>query len=845
MAAPKTQRALLTAAAAAFAAATILYSCAWMYYVRLQPGVEIGMDTTQTPTGFKVDRVYPSGPAETAGLRPKDLIVAINGKSAAGSNVITEAWLKGRPGQQVVLTIERSGEPRPLVIRAQFRIAKDQGPYMPWPRAAAQQVKGTFPLLFLVVGVVVLFLRVDNRNAWLLALTFAGIITASDVPGSIVAAPLGIQPFLKAYRTIFDGLLPGFFYFFFAVFPSRSPMDRRVPWLKWVLIVALGVFGLGGINVASPGPLPVVERSLGQTLSKFIRLDLAYGAIALGFLSLTWNFVATRNVEDRRKIKVLLWGTLVGLLPVVLVRAAVDFRRIAIPFWLDFAVVLLAFLFPLSFSYAVVKHRVLEIPVLLKRSARYLVVQRGFIILLLVIAVLATVLLADAFSSRFATSAKLTIPIGATFGVLLLTAGTEVHRRVRHRLDRAFFRSSYDAQQILEELAARTLKVTTRDELGSLLERQIRDALHPQALCVYLRSQDRSRMVRPNGDGSFELATDVARLEALSRAPRPIDLDAFPAGSQVFGVPDAQCLVPIRGSEDGNLQGVAVLGPRLSDEPYSSSDKRLLASVATQAGIAMRSIALAEQMAERMEAERRAAQEMDIARQVQAKLLPQQAPELATLDCAGRCIQTRAVGGDYYDFLDFGSGRLGLVLADISGKGISGALLMANLQANLRSQYALALEDIQRLLRSVNLLFFKNTETQHYATAFFGVYDESNRKLRYVNCGHNPPLLLRSSGEVERLEATATVLGLFEQWDCEVCERTLLPGDVLAIYTDGVTESTGANEEEYGEARFALAVEKSRTRSATDILSTVVAEVQRFTIGEQPDDLTLVIAKSI
>ena len=181
---------------------------------------------------------------------------------------------------------------------------------------------------------------------------------------------------------------------------------------------------------------------------------------------------------------------------------------------------------------------------------------------------------------------------------------------------------------------------------------------------------------------------------------------------------------------------------------YSTRDKRLLASVASQAGIAMRSISLAEKMAERIDAERRAEQEMQIARQVQSRLLPQQAPVLKTLDCAGKCIQTRAVGGDYYDFLEFGAGKLGMVLADISGKGMSAALLMANLQANLRGQYALATEDFPRLLRSVNYLFYKNTETSHYATMFFSIYDDQKRTLHYVNCGHNAPILLRAGGDV-------------------------------------------------------------------------------------------------
>ncbi len=277
---------------------------------------------------------------------------------------------------------------------------------------------------------------------------------------------------------------------------------------------------------------------------------------------------------------------------------------------------------------------------------------------------------------------------------------------------------------------------------------------------------------------------------------------------------------------------------------YSTRDKRLLASVASQAGIAMRSISLAEKMAERIDAERRAEQEMQIARQVQSRLLPQQAPVLKTLDCAGKCIQTRAVGGDYYDFLEFGAGKLGMVLADISGKGMSAALLMANLQANLRGQYALATEDFPRLLRSVNYLFYKNTETSHYATMFFSIYDDHKRLLHYVNCGHNAPILLRAGGSFERLEATATVLGLFEQWDCEVAELQIASGDVLVIYTDGISEAADGEEgEEYGEERLVAATRKVQHQPAAQMLDMIVAEVQDFSKGYQADDMTLIVAK--
>src|SRR5262249_22296787 len=186
------------------------------------------------------------------------------------------------------------------------------------------------------------------------------------------------------------------------------------------------------------------------------------------------------------------------------------------------------------------------------------------------------------------------------------------------------------------------------------------------------------------------------------------------------------------------------------------------------------------------EFERRAARELEIAREVQARLFPQSLPPMATLDYAGMCMQARQVGGDYYDFLDLGQERLGLVLSDIAGKGIAGALLMANLQANLRSQCAIALEQPQAFLRSVNRLFFENTSDGAYATLFFGAYDARQGTLRYVNCGHLPALLVRHDGLVERLEATCMVLGLFDKWDCEVEERQLNPGDMFVMYIDKV-----------------------------------------------------------
>lgn len=250
-------------------------------------------------------------------------------------------------------------------------------------------------------------------------------------------------------------------------------------------------------------------------------------------------------------------------------------------------------------------------------------------------------------------------------------------------------------------------------------------------------------------------------------------------------------------------------------------------------------------IAEKIETERRAAQELDIAKQVQARLFPQTLPPLKTLEYAGVCRQARQVGGDYYDFLDLGSERLGFVIGDISGKGIAAALLMANLQANLRSQSAIAVDQPQRLMRSVNQLFCENTTDGAFATLFFAEYDDATRRLRYANCGHLAALLLRRDDSIERLESTATVLGVFKRWDCEISETQVSPGDILALYTDGITESFNDAGEEFGEERLAAALCCDRTLSSNQLLNTIVDKVRQFSPREQHDDITLIIAKSL
>jgi serine phosphatase RsbU (regulator of sigma subunit)/catechol 2,3-dioxygenase-like lactoylglutathione lyase family enzyme len=252
------------------------------------------------------------------------------------------------------------------------------------------------------------------------------------------------------------------------------------------------------------------------------------------------------------------------------------------------------------------------------------------------------------------------------------------------------------------------------------------------------------------------------------------------------------------------------------------------------------------------EAELRAAQELELARQVQSRLFPQIYPMSNTLEYAGTCIQARHVGGDYYDFLDLGRDRLGLVVADVAGKGTAAALLMANLQAHLHNQVStywsrpylpMVLGQPERFLQTINKLFHRNTADEAYATVFFAEYDDKAARLRYANCGHLAALLLRPNGSVECLDSTCTAVGLFRDFNCVAAERSLSPGDTLALYTDGVTEAFNEAGEEFGQERLVDTLCRYRDLSSHALLGHVVEEIRRFGSAEQHDDITLVVAR--
>lgn len=248
-----------------------------------------------------------------------------------------------------------------------------------------------------------------------------------------------------------------------------------------------------------------------------------------------------------------------------------------------------------------------------------------------------------------------------------------------------------------------------------------------------------------------------------------------------------------------------------------------------------------------------ARREVEAATQAQARLLPQCRPPMASLDYDGLCRPARGVGGDYYDYLDLRRGAVGLVLADISGKGMFAGLLMASLQARIQSIAPLHGSDLGELVCEANRLMYSSTEINRYATFFYGVFDDATRELNYVNAGHLPPLILRPSDEgvaegtgyeTIRLGANGTVVGLMADACYSQESIQLRRGDIFCAFTDGVTEAVNVDGEEFGDGRLLDALLEHASSTAEETSRRVLAGIDRFTAGApQHDDVTLIVGK--
>ncbi len=273
---------------------------------------------------------------------------------------------------------------------------------------------------------------------------------------------------------------------------------------------------------------------------------------------------------------------------------------------------------------------------------------------------------------------------------------------------------------------------------------------------------------------------------------------------------------------------------------FTKDDLSLLTVMANVAAIRIEHTRLAEvEQIERMHAK-----ELQQAAEIQERLLPTRAPDVPGIDLAGYNAPCRTVGGDYYDFLTYPDGRVAVLVGDVAGKGMPAALLMSSLQARVQVLFDDP-TDLAKLVTRLNRIISSNCPSNRFISFFIGVLDPVSGEFTYVNAGHNPPLLVRRDGAVEKLAGTGLILGILPiaQYEQETCR--LEAGDIVVLFSDGVTEACRPDvDEEFGEERLAKILEEFSGSSAKTIIERINARLQEFTEGAPPaDDITLVIAK--
>ncbi len=298
-----------------------------------------------------------------------------------------------------------------------------------------------------------------------------------------------------------------------------------------------------------------------------------------------------------------------------------------------------------------------------------------------------------------------------------------------------------------------------------------------------------------------------------------------------------ELIVPMQ--RQGNTRGLILLGRRINNSDYNESDIEFIYSTGSLAIISLENQKLFKEALEKQKME----EELEIARDIQRNLLPSFIPQFNSFEIAGENISSKQVGGDYYDIIKLNENNFYVAIADVSGKGVPASLLMANIQAFLKIICRQGIK-IDEATGIMNDLITENTSDGRFITFFWGIFDEPNKTMTYVNAGHNPPLLIRDN-KIIKLDKGGIIFGVMKTFIPYSSEVVKLQGnDVIILFTDGITEAMSKNHEEFSDERLERIVLNLTSKSAEEILNAIKKEVQIYTMGApQSDDLTLVVIK--
>lgn len=378
------------------------------------------------------------------------------------------------------------------------------------------------------------------------------------------------------------------------------------------------------------------------------------------------------------------------------------------------------------------------------------------------------------------------------------------------------------------------------DQILKMLSFHLMGRLTVSKFSIFIFNEDNSFDTIADKLGVSPGLTEVESLKRTENVSNIFDSDlSEDFKEKLFGL-GASAIAPM--TLQGKSRGATIVGSKLTGEEINEDDLQFLKAVCSTAISAFEN----ERMFQRELESRRLQSELDLALSIQQKLMPKRPPVVPGWDVSGFSLPSRNVGGDYYDIVRNSEGELMLAIADVSGKGMPAALLMANIQAAFRTLAPLGIEPPD-LVDRINKIVYQNTGSDKFVTFFYGALDIGNSTFRYVNAGHNPPFVFRASGEVEELREGGLILGVMEEPPLYGEETIYLnPGDLILMFTDGANEAQNSQREEFGEKRIIETVKSSIDKSCSEILDDLTkAVVEHSSTPRLADDLTMVAARRV
>jgi serine phosphatase RsbU (regulator of sigma subunit) len=802
-------------------------------------------------------------------LHPGDEILGIRGQGKDSAQTLLEGTVAGKAGSETVLLVKCHGAIYEVPVTTKSL------PLSRWVR----EIVGTLtPWTFLLTGLLVFLLRHDEPQAWLLSVLLGSFIGLFNIGFNPQTTPQWFQA-MDNLAHIFGIVFVPLFAVFFLVFPERDVWLTRWPkLLAWLfvpfLVFMLPINTLGHLSPYSDPLLNSLPRWFLQTLNWVLPV-IAMGYLIVGLIALVRRYQFAAQ-SARRKLQLIVAGCSLGIFNILIVIALeITNGRTRWPETYDWLQLLTNFtlpLIPIAFAYAIIKHQVIPISLIVRRGMRYVLVSRGSVLLeIAAFTVILSVFLTFFFRWLFAAYRPKTLDaLGMTIGIVSATVGIvawNVTRRLHQKylapiIDRKFFRQSYDSHQIITGLAESLRSTTEQPQLLEEVATKLQSALQTEAVAILLKDHASGEYVSSYyceyslSDGCVVSCAHHARLAPSSEAMQLLSHSNQCREVRELPLPDdelytlrqlkAELLLPLSGKEQ--MLGIIALGHRLGDLPFSREDEELLMSVANPVALAIENARLVERMIEEarrreeIEVENEArAKELEGARQLQLSMLPKKIPQLPNLEIAAYMKTATEVGGDYYDFHLNGNGALTVAVGDATGHGLKAGTVVTAIKSLFRT-FAPGHDLVPLLSQSSRVLKEMNLRSLFMAMTVVRV---EGYRLKISAAGMPPVLIYRAlTGEVEEVFIKALPLGsvLNYAWRQEEC--TLDPNDIILLMSDGFPERFNDDSEMLGYAKAHEVLKTSASLSAQEVIAQLVAAGDHWAAGRaQDDDVTFVVLK--